>query len=73
MEMKKNIAFIKMTDAFNITRTRENMLLRNLAAARKMGEAEVAEWGITPGRVTSLVQALLRVAEEWGEEAKHFR
>lgn len=41
--------------------------------AKKMAEAEAQEWGMTPGRVTSLVKALLRVADEWGEEAKHFR
>lgn len=32
-----------------------------------------AEWGLTPGRVTTLVKSLISVAEEWGEEAKHFR
>lgn len=62
----KEWLFAKMNDP-------SNMLKCTLTEAMKRAEAEVAEWGLTPGRVTSLVQALLRVAEEWGEEAKHFR
>ncbi|CAM9952259.1 unnamed protein product [Scytosiphon promiscuus] len=34
---------------------------------------EAMEWGLTPSRVTTLIKTLLRVSDEWGEEAKHFR
>lgn len=46
------------------------------AAARAAHEEAVnkaKEWGMTPGRVTTLVKALVRVADEWGSEAKDFR
>ncbi|CBJ48587.1 dicer-like 3 [Ectocarpus siliculosus] len=32
-----------------------------------------AGWGMTPGRVITLVKTLLRVSEQWGDEAKNFR
>lgn len=35
--------------------------------------AMAAEWGKTPARVSSLVRTLLRVAEDWGDDAKNFR
>ncbi|CAN0272956.1 unnamed protein product, partial [Ectocarpus sp. 12 AP-2014] len=35
--------------------------------------AATAEWGMTPGRVITLVKTLLRVSEQWGVEAKKFR
>lgn len=46
--------------------------------ARESGEKstrshEAMEWGITPSRITTLIKTLLRVSDEWGEEAKNFR
>lgn len=33
----------------------------------------LAEWGLAPGRVATLVKALLKFALEWGGEEKKFR
>lgn len=44
---------------------------RKADAATAMAEA--GEWGLTPGRITTLLKALVRVKEEWSDAAKHFR
>lgn len=51
------------------------MLVRRADVKEKTGLAGVKpnEWGLTPGRIATLVKALIRVSEEWGEEAKNFR